>query len=79
MNNLIEEVIKEERIFINNKGDSIPITFLKIDIEDEYWFSVRVDGVEWFIVPNPMHANVLFKLMKEHLTEYMHYELLDND
>ena len=59
-----------EKIIINEKGDTIPITVS----ENNGVFGIDIDGVEWCSTNNQVHATVLFNLMKDHITEYMHYE-----
>ena len=67
------KVVKEEKIKIN--GGEIPIR-LCLDNDDEgEFYSINIDGVEWLVTETQMHASVLFNMMREHITEYMHYEL----
>lgn len=61
--------IKRKQIVIT--GGIIPITLS----EDEDEFVIDIDGIEWVRTQNPPHAIVLFELMAEHITEYMHYEM----
>lgn len=64
-----------KRIVINEKGDTIPINLLEFEEEDELLYSMDIDGVEWVVTENKVHAVVMFEMMTEHITEYMHYEL----
>ena len=57
-------------IQINDRGDSIEITVG----EKDGVHVIEVDGVKWVETENRVHAAVLFNLMADHLTEYMHYE-----
>ncbi len=67
------KVVKEEKIKIN--GGEIPIR-LCLDNDDEgEFYAINIDGVEWLVTETQMHASVLFNMMREHITEYMHYEL----
>lgn len=52
----------------------IPITLSSEGEREELIYAIDVDGVEWLTTDNQMHAVVLFTMMFEHLTEYMHYE-----
>lgn len=68
-----EAVLQEARIKTKN-GGSIPIILLgEKDDTGEVCYSVGVDGVEWFITDNVTHGVILFRMMSEHITEYMHY------
>lgn len=61
---------REERITINDKGTTIPIT-----VEDINGIhTISVDNVIWVETNNIVHASVLFNMMTEHLTEYMNFE-----
>lgn len=64
-----------KRIVINEKGDTIPINLLEFEDEGELLYSIDIDGVEWVVTENRTHAIILFEMMAEHITEYMHYEL----
>lgn len=56
--------------YVNGVGFELPIT---LEEENEDLF-IAVDGVDWCAVSNEMHGFVLLQMMKEHLSEYMHYE-----
>lgn len=55
-------------------GGSIPITLLRSG--DAY--RVEVDGILWVETESVTHAAVLFEMMREHLLEYMHYEMRED-
>jgi hypothetical protein len=59
-----------KNIVINDKGDTIPVT---VSEEDEVFY-IDIDGVEWCSTENQVHATVLFNMICDHITEYMHYE-----
>ncbi len=65
--------VKEDLIKIN-EGFEIPIALLADKDQNGDFYYVRVDGVPWLYADNRVHAVVLFEMMKEHLTEYVHYE-----
>ena len=57
----------------------------KVKISDGFYIEVKVepigdehiisiDGVEWVRTDNYVHATVLFNMIADHITEYMHYE-----
>ena len=57
----------------------------KVKISDDFYIEVKVepigdehiisiDGVEWVRTDNYVHATVLFNMIADHITEYMHYE-----
>jgi hypothetical protein len=57
----------------------------KVKISDDFYIEVKVepigdehiisiDGVEWVRTNNYVHATVLFNMIADHITEYMHYE-----
>ena len=62
--------VRKETIAI--PGGKMPIT-LNAN-EDDTFFTVAIDGVEWLHTKNRMHAVVLFEMMREHITEYVQYE-----
>lgn len=57
-------------VVINDKGDTIPVS---VD-EENGTHVIRIDGVEWVRTDNYMHATVLFNMISEHITEYVHYK-----
>lgn len=65
--------VKEDLIKIN-EGFEIPIALLADKDQNGDFYYVCVDGVPWLYADNRVHAVVLFEMMKEHLTEYVHYE-----
>ncbi len=62
--------VRKENIAI--PGGEMPI-ILNAN-EDDTFFTVVIDGVEWLHTKNRMHAIVLFEMMLEHITEYVQYE-----
>lgn len=66
-------VLLTEKISVT-ESFQIPITLSKEFIDDEPYFVIDVDGVEWLDTDNEAHASVLFRMMQEHITEYYHYE-----
>lgn len=68
-----EEIKQLEELEV--EGGTIPVTlWSRTEGGAETW-GVDVDGVNWFEVDNRTHAAVLFRLMADHLTDYMHYEI----
>lgn len=73
-----DRMLRREYIEINAPGTpvvlgEIPITLYKVSGEV---YTVDIDGVKWFDTASEMHAVVLFEMMLEHITEYMHYEIM---
>lgn len=67
-------IVSTKMIVINNENDSIPVNLSK-EIEDgEEIFIIDIDGVEWVVTDNRVHATIMFNMFAEHITEYMHYE-----
>lgn len=66
------EVIRTDKLNVN--GGSIEIRATLDDFEGDKFYNVEVDGVEWFTTKSKMHCVVLYEMMKDHITEYMHYE-----
>ena len=69
----MREIEKTESLAI--EGGIIPINLYRREDDDLKVWGVDVDGVEWLEVENPMHAAVLFNMMVDHITDYMHYEI----
>lgn len=65
--------LRREEIKIS-EGFTIPITLNSDTEADGLFYFVEIDHVRWFITINRTHAIVLFEMMKDHITEYMHYE-----
>lgn len=61
-------MLKEESIII--KGGSIPIKLIK----EESLYSVTIDNVLWLKTEQLHHAAIIFRLLADHVTEYMIYE-----
>lgn len=68
-------VLKKDYIQAKD-GLKIPITLSMEEIEDEEVYIINIDGVEWLVTCNKLHAIILFNMMKEHITEYMTYQKL---
>lgn len=66
-------VLREEKIKVYD-GFEIPITLEGEEIDGDMEFTIYIDNVYWVTLENQVHAVVLFELMKDHITEYMHYE-----
>lgn len=66
-------VLREEKIKVY-EGFEIPITLEGEEIDGDMEFTIYIDNVYWVTLENQVHAVVLFELMKDHITEYMHYE-----
>lgn len=43
-------------------------------MQEKDTYIIAIDGVEWLQTQNEMHAAVLFELLKDHVTQYVHYE-----
>ena len=69
----MREIEKTESLAI--EGGIIPINLYRREDDNLKVWGVDVDGVEWFETENPMHAAVLYNMMVDHLTQYMHYEI----
>lgn len=61
-------VVKEE--MVKGAGFDLPITLTK----DGQKYSVAIDGVLWTETRVEHHAVVMFHMLRDHVTEYMHYE-----
>ena len=68
----MKEIIKAKQIDTLN-GGLIPLELIKDQDEDGFFYSVEVDGVEWFISESLPHATILFEMMSKHINEYMRY------
>lgn len=66
-------VLREEKVKVYD-GFEIPITLEGEEIDGDMEFTIYIDNVYWVTLENQVHAVVLFELMKDHITEYMHYE-----
>ena len=67
------QILRTEEIKIT--GGEIPITLCQDNDQEGEFYTIDIDGVEWVMTENQMHAVVLFDMMKDHITEYMHYEM----
>ena len=66
------ETLQEEPITI--KGGSIPIKLVKEEEEGKALYSVTIDDVIWLKTEQLHHAAIIFRLLVDHVTEYMTYE-----
>lgn len=66
--------VRNESIKI--KGGEIPIVMYSNEDEEGVFYTIEIDGVEWLASVNRTHAVLLFEMMKDHITDYMHYEKL---
>lgn len=64
----------KKEIVINENGDTIPVEIWEETDDEGEIFVVAIDGVEWVVTENRVHATVLFNMICDHITEYMHYE-----
>ena len=69
----MEEIEQVEELEI--EGGTIPVTLWRREEGGRKTWGVDVDGVNWFELDNPVHAGVLHRMMVDHLTQYMHYEI----
>lgn len=67
------QILRTEEIKIT--GGEIPITLRQDKDREGEFYIIDIDGVEWVTTENQMHAVVLFEMMKDHITEYMHYQM----
>jgi hypothetical protein len=61
---------QETKIAIDEKGNTITVRVEQIGEEHV----ITIDGVEWVRTGNYVHATVLYNMISDHITEYMHYE-----
>lgn len=55
-------------------GFDLPIELEESILNEESYYIVLIDGVEWFTSNSKMHAIILYELLKDHVSEFMHYE-----
>ena len=67
------QILKTEKIKVT--GGEISITLCLDNDSERKFYTINIDGVEWLTTENQMHATVLFNMMKDHITEYMHYQM----
>lgn len=65
--------VRKEMIKVRD-GFELPIELVVEEIDGDTEYTIYIDGVFWTILYNEVHAVVLFEMMKDHITEYMHYE-----
>ena len=66
----------KQRDLLAISGGFIPIELYCNHENGRDLWGVDIDGVNWFELKNQTHAIVLYHMMKEHITQYMHYEKL---
>lgn len=71
----MQEVQEVRKDFIEIAGGEIPITLTKINTNSDKGYMIDIDNVVWVSTENKTHAIVLYELMKDHITKYMHYEM----
>ena len=72
---LKDEITQDTPLKID--GGTIPLQLHRVTYTDgSTSYYATVDGVEWFDVEALHHAAVLYAMMKDHLTEYMHYKAI---
>lgn len=71
----MQEVQEVRKDFIEIEGGEIPITLTKINTNSDKCYMIDIDNVVWVSTENKTHAIVLYELMKDHITKYMHYEM----
>lgn len=77
-NELYEEVTQKVKLLkvdpLEVEGGVIFISLsTDADVYGDYYL-IEIDGVKWVDTRNQTHAIVLYKMMKDHITEYMHYK-----
>lgn len=65
-----QEIVKQDNI--DNVNFNLPIYLIKDNQEN---YTINIDGIDWITnEDNMIHATILYHLLKEHITEYMHYQ-----
>lgn len=59
-----------QRELVEIPGGAIPLTIEALGDE----FLISVDGEQWCEARSQRHAVIIFEMLLEHLTEYMHFE-----
>lgn len=54
-------------------GGEIPIVLYDNEDDEDIFYTIEIDDVEWLATTNQTHAVVMFEMMKDHITEYMNY------
>ena len=64
-----------KKTLVGNLDFDLPIELEETILnEEESYYIVLIDGVEWFTSHSKMHAIILYELLKDHVTDFMHYE-----
>ena len=69
------ETLQEEPIDI--EGGTIPVKLIKEEEEGKTLYSVTIDNVLWLKTEQLHHAAIIFRLLADHVTEYMTYRKVD--
>lgn len=70
-------ILIQQDYLTTENGGRIPLELYAekdADASEGIIYAAYIDGVYWYDVENKTHAMILYKLLKEHVTEYMHYE-----
>ena len=69
-----KEVLKmaSREVKIDSIGNTIKIECMEVS----GMHMIYVDGNMWVAVDNPVHAAVIYNMLCDHITEYMHFEKL---
>lgn len=70
------EMLVQQDFIATENGGRIPLELYARKSEqaaEGVMYEAQIDGVLWYSIENQMHAMILYKLLKEHVTEYMHY------
>ena len=61
---------QETKVVIDEEGNTITVRVEQVGEEH----IITIDGVEWVKTENYVHATVLYNMISEHITEYVHYK-----
>lgn len=69
-------MILKQDILKGTKDITIKLEKITEDLleDEEPYYMVSIDGVIWFDTELMVHATVIYELLKDHITEYYHYE-----
>lgn len=72
-----KEAIIQQDFVTTEDGGRIPVELYAVkdnETDDNAsYYEARIDGVTWYKADNVTHAVILYKLLRDHVTEYMHY------
>lgn len=69
----------QQDFIITENGGRIPLELYALKEEaapEGVIYSAYIDGVQWYDTTSSMHGMILYKLLKDHVTEFMHYETI---